>query len=211
MFPAASQSTDKADPEDSPDSLAGVETPASAPDPPAPPDISNDYSHLSEPSQSFDMSRLTDDSQVLAAAQPSGAAASAGGSQLQSSPGGVLDSQGYIASGDASSTCPSGGTSLLLSDLNLSEDEDEDDESFFEVFESLGSIIDPSLSVQFVRPAKAQRKKIRRRAPAKLSSTDVPPLRRATAPNLIAPRRSSATPGAHPDAADVPRNLSEQE
>ena len=88
----------------------------------------------------------------------------------------------------------------------LSEDEDE---SFYDVPEPRISA-DPQLLAQLARSAKGQRKKIGRRVPAKLSSADVPPLRRATASNLITSRKHPAASAASPDplvdASDEPRS-----
>ena len=148
--------------------------------------------HVPAGAQSPDASLPDDDSQLA--------------SQLHSSAGGLLDSQGYIASCDESAASQSGGTVNLLSDLILSEDEEE---SFYDVPEPHISA-DPQLSAQLARSARGQRKKIGRRAPAKLSSADVPPLCQAPAPNLITSRKHPAASAASPDppvdASDQPRS-----
>ena len=197
------------DPEVGPDSLAEVVTPVSIPAASSV-DISKDDSHLLDQSCSFAMSQLTDDSRVLAGAQSPDASLPDDDSQLASQPhpsaGGLLDSQGYLASCDESAASQSGGTVHLHSDLIVSDDEGE---SFYDASEPRIPA-DPQLSAQLARSAKAQRKKIGRRAPAKLSSADVPPLRRATAPNLITSRKHPAASAASPDppvdASDEPRS-----
>ena len=175
-----------ADPDGTPDSLADFTAPASAlsasgtsssssGSSSSATDISNDDSHLSEPSQAS----------------------------------GLLDPEGFIVSSDASIVCQSHGPSVLMSDLAIS---DEDGECLSDTRDPLSSA-DPLLSSQLAWPIRLLRKKIGGCTPAKLSSSDMPPLHQATAPNLITPRRlitaSRSSQDSSMDTSDAPEKRKE--
>ena len=125
-----------ADPDGTPDSLAYFTAPVSAlsasgtsssssGSSSSATDISNDDSHLSEPSQAYDMSKLTDVSLVLAAAQSSHTSQFPDASSLHPPASGLLDPDGFIVSSDASIVRQSHGPSVLMSDLAVSDEDGE--------------------------------------------------------------------------------------
>ena len=137
------------------------------------------------------MSQLSDDSLVLAGVLSSSISQSTDGSQSLSAASDFLDSQGYVTSLEAllaRQACPTTAGYSLLADLALSGDDEDSLSDSTDLPADLPA--DPQPTARLSRTAKGQRKKIGRRAPAKLSSSDAPPLRRATAPNLITSRRA---------------------
>ncbi len=183
-----------------PDSLAGVLSPATAEPPNSEMSSSPSVDDSQLESSQVDMSQLTDDSLVAAAVDPSmdsqpSDSSNPAGSTISDppAPDHFLDSQGYVAPrhGTVRQLTLGPNASLVLTDLALSDEEEE--------------YLDPLLSTHLARPAKVPRKKIGRRAPAKLTSSDAPPLRRATAPNLI----TSKKPVASKPPLDLPSDLSD--